>query len=1195
MTGPLVAPIDDQATRALAQDEFSKPLIVEAGAGTGKTALLVARVAAWCIGAGWERHLDPESAPEKCAGRVIEGVVAITFTEAAAAEMAHRIGEALSGLARGENPVGWISGKALEGLDDDEVAVRATALCGEIHRLSVTTIHSFCQRVLAAHPFEVGLHPHFEIDADGSVLEALVDEVVEEALRELDQSPSRGDWERLAVRDVGPARVAEALRLLVEAGAQPGDFEREPFDEATAMAVAGELSTDLADFFAVEDGRLVTVARNAAAEKARAALQTLADELDRLQDRVAFLDLLEAVTVIEDAHLKRFGEWSRKKFTQGERGALGDATDEVAVISGRLANRLKPLLGLDIEGFAAARRVLALLLTEIEYRRRTRGIATFSDLLSSTALLFEGHDEICRAERRRMDQLLVDEFQDTDDVQCRIVARLALDGPEDERPGLFVVGDPKQSIYAWRSADLAAYDAFVDGLLARGGVRGPLTRNFRSVRPILDEVERVVAPVMHREPGFQPSFEALEATGELVSSPGFNHLPWSAVEHWVTWPRGEDGVPSPIKAGVQAITELEARAIAVDIRRLHDEAGVRFGDIAVLLRATTKQGEILEAFREMGVPFDVAREREYFQQREIIEAAALVRTVLEPADALALLTVIRSDSVGVPDVALAPLWDAGLPGVVSRLGGDDDAVPGEVREVIRAASAETEEGPGSDLVPHWPNALVGALENLAELRRSMRDDPPDDFVEKMRTLWLAEVSAGARHLGRFRQSRLDSFYAGLEQTLRRSAGGSAELARFLRRAVEEGREAPSVSEPDREADAVHVMTIYGAKGLDFEHVYLAQIHKTTGGFGSSSAVLRRFEGAAELSLFGWSTPNFVRAEDRRELQAGAERVRLLYVAMTRAKRRLVVSGGWAAPGEIVDPLSASNLADLIAHRGDPEVIGDLIERGVHREAGTDPCVSWVIPVLDDLQGVAGAPLEGGGLRIDEDEIVEADAVAIATARRAAGERMAGRWTSPASDAAHRSAPWMETEVEEETANLRSSGGRSAAAAVGTAVHNLLENLNLESELAGQVAEMGRAAIDDAVAGLDPGSVQLASERLGKLLIDLTGSESLRRLQELAPAVIARELPVFLRPSDTSGTSVVSGAVDLVYGDPDDGRLVVADYKTDRVEGDDITRRVEKYRPQLEIYADALEEALDLDHRPHTELWFLHPDRIVRLS
>ena len=259
MNDPLTRAERDRATRAIAQDEFRTPLIIEAGAGTGKTALLVARVAAWCLGAGWERHAGNDRGREAVARKVIEGVAAIIFTDAAAAEMASRIGEALNGLAAGETPVGWIPGNLVENLGAEESAARAGALCGEVHRFRVTTIHAFCQRVLAAHPFEAGLHPRFEIDADLTALEALVDEVVLDALRELEQSPQRDLWERLAVKGVGPAKVAAALLALVESGARPADLARDPFDPAVAGAGVGAFRTDLAELLSVDGGRLAQV------------------------------------------------------------------------------------------------------------------------------------------------------------------------------------------------------------------------------------------------------------------------------------------------------------------------------------------------------------------------------------------------------------------------------------------------------------------------------------------------------------------------------------------------------------------------------------------------------------------------------------------------------------------------------------------------------------------------------------------------------------------------------------------------------------------------------------------------------------------------------------------------------------------------------------------------------------------------
>lgn len=1188
----------DQATRAVAQDEFRTPLIIEAGAGTGKTALLVARVAAWCVGAGWELRKGSDEGMEAVARKVIEGVTAITFTEAAAAEMATRIGETLNGLAMGESPVGWIPGALIRELGDDETAARAAALCGEVHRLKVTTIHAFCQRVLAAHPFEVDLHPRFEIDADQTMLEALVDEVVLEALRELDRSPQRALWEQLAVDGVGPAKVAEALLILVESGAHPRDLERDPFDAATTDALIAGFRSDLGVLLDVDRRRLAEVKSLKVAGRTIEVLTSVAQRLDAGGPESSSTDLADAAAMLASATRTKIREWSRFDFKKGELKCLGEDVEAMAAAAGRLLTWLESLKGLDPHAFGIARELLLHLFGEVERRRGVRGIATYGDLLSKTARLFDEHESICAAERRGMDQLLVDEFQDTDDVQCRIVRRLALEGPEGECPGLFVVGDPKQSIYSWRSADLAAYDAFVDEIEARGGEKHPLTNNFRSVKPILDEVERVVEPVMEREHGFQPAFEALDATGSNVTSPGFDHQPWSAVEHWICWCPDEDGVLEAKGQKRSEMTALEGWAIAADIRRLHDEAKVAFGDVAVLLRATTAQRDLLEAFRELDVPFEVAREREFFRQREIIEAAALVRAIIEPADALALLTVVRSDAVGVPDAALAPLWDAGLPSAAAALDGEDTTALDRIRRLVIQVAGPVGDEPGVELLPAWPQVLIEAMGSLAELRWSMREDPPDVFVERLRTLWLAEVSAGARHLGRFRQGRLDGFFTDLEATLSRGRDGTAELARFLRRSVGEGRESPSASEPDRESDAVHVMTIYGAKGLDFEHVYLAQIHKKTGSFGVPAAVLRRVGGVAELQLFGWPSPGFGAAEQRRQLQARAEQVRLLYVAMTRAKQRLVVSGGWNAPGREIDPLDADTMAALVARRGDPEVIGSLLERELDREADREPGVTWVIPALgedprsdgcDDLEQRSSKSFDPASPKI-----AAVDSSVIGEARRFAAERMQAKWSQAASDAAHRSRARRETEVDEEASSLQAPVRRGAAAAVGTSIHHLLETLDLGNDLTSQVEERQSAVIDDAVKDLDSDAAREATVRLEAMLDRLGESACMARLAELGPLVAARELEVFLKPTGDDGTSVISGAIDLVYTDPGDGRLVVADYKTDAVETEsEIAERVERYRPQLETYARALKQALGLDHTPHTELWFLHPDRIVR--
>ena len=211
----------DAEARRRSQTSFDRPLVLEAGAGTGKTATLVARIVAWCLGPGWRRAASELAAQqqrsgkgeaagaERVAARVLDGVVAITFTEAAAAEMASRVAQALAEVERGGLPKGLLP-EALAGADGDE-RPRAAALLVALDHLVVATIHAFCRRLLADAPLEAGLHPSFAVDADGRVLEEVAKETVEAAFRAALGRPEEGPLVALAVRGFGPAELAAAL------------------------------------------------------------------------------------------------------------------------------------------------------------------------------------------------------------------------------------------------------------------------------------------------------------------------------------------------------------------------------------------------------------------------------------------------------------------------------------------------------------------------------------------------------------------------------------------------------------------------------------------------------------------------------------------------------------------------------------------------------------------------------------------------------------------------------------------------------------------------------------------------------------------------------------------------------------------------------------------------------------------------
>ncbi|MFI5167857.1 MAG: UvrD-helicase domain-containing protein [Thermoanaerobaculales bacterium] len=1201
----------DQAAREAAQRVFDRPLIIEAGAGTGKTATLVARILAWCLGPGWERAAgelaaeDRRGKPEppgmeRVASAVLDGVVAITFTEAAAAEMATRVGEALAGVHKGVVPEGFA---AAPGVDAEVEGVRAGALLVALDHLTVSTIHAFCRRLLAASPLEAGLHPAFTVDADGAELAAVVDEVVERQQREA--FAVEPDAHLLALAEAGRdlQEVAETVVRLATRGFSETALERDPFTTEAMTALGGELLAAIAEFTAAGGDRLrlargtrkpteVLDALAATAVEAHGLDPTALESLDRL------CDWLRA-TWIDTGLLKRLREWSKAKFGPREVDALGEVADAVAKVTGSLERRLRALCDLQPVLLDHARRVVAPLLAAARRELRERGIESFDDLLRDARDLLVGHREVAARVRRGIRQLLVDEFQDTDRLQCEILRVLALAGDE-SRPCLFLVGDPKQSIFGWRDADLGAYEAFVAQVRDAGGEKHLLSVSFRSVPAILGEVSRCVRPVMAEEAGVQPGFQPLLPSVQNEGKVGFDRGRWGPVEMWVAWDDAGNGNDGSTRAG--DATAIEAAALAADLRALHDEAGVPWREVGVLLRTSSDLDEYLQALREADVPYLVERDRSYYQRREVIDAVALVRAILDPADHLALVAWLRSAAVGVPDAAWIPLWSRGFPALVTALARPDAAQLEEVQAVVEnVCTALPSDSPGLDRIAGWEHNLIAAVWHLAALREAFEREPAAPFVERVRRLTLIEATEAARTLGAFRVANLERFFRELLAAIEASAGDPRAVLRALREATAERREAEEARPRGTVEDAVRVMTLHKAKGLDFDHVYLMQTHKTTEGHRRVASEAREMDGRIEYTLLGAPTPGWAAVEERRERIAEAERVRTLYVALTRAKQRLVVSGNWHGQHD-----GGSHVQLLYQREGGAPDREELVGLRARARAGATSFVDdlgarWVFPALRGAEPAAArGPRDTAWLPSAAE--IAAQAARLASLRADAEVRMERPFSAPASAEAHRllrlelAAERLGGGEEEGEPRLNRHDGRIAMA-VGAAVHRALEMLELGTDLDAALGrERGRLAFTLAeVLGEEERGEAL--ERAGAVLDRLRGSTILARLGEIAPGVVARELPVLLAASDDRDAPVgfVAGAIDLVYRDPLDGGLVIADYKTDEVSGEaEIAARAAVYAPQGAAYRRALQQALGLATPPRFELWFLRADRIVGL-
>jgi ATP-dependent exoDNAse (exonuclease V) beta subunit len=401
---------------------------------------------------------------------------------------------------------------------------------------------------------------------------------------------------------------------------------------------------------------------------------------------------------------------------------------------------------------------------------------------------------------------------------------------------------------------------------------------------------------------------------------------------------------------------------------------------------------------------------------------------------------------------------------------------------------------------------------------------------------------------------------------------------------------------------VQIMTIHGAKGLGFDHVYVMQLHKSPPTRrGEVLAEAGEVDGRLEYQLFGAPTLDFEAIERKQREVEEAERVRTLYVAMTRARERLVLSG--LRPEVARGGAKASHM-ELLTHRERWPALGELASEllGSDLPGRVDLAETrWLVPALAHAeaeaprQAVAAAPLCDPEAVADAARVLAklrdtATAHASRPFRAAASEEskdareeLAFRWHGDVLPASEIASP--EPSSSPRPADL--------ARHVGTAIHRALESMDLAADPAVEMPRQ-RAKLERILTPLLPPDALVRARRDAEALLDrLAGGQLIARLRALETRIVARELPVLLPPAEDAGpVGFVAGAVDLVYRDPETDALVVADYKTDAVETQpEIDARATRYEAQGRAYVRAVREALALPYDPRFELWFLCADRI----
>jgi ATP-dependent helicase/nuclease subunit A len=1110
-----VQPLPDASERQRAAGEFDTNLVVLAGAGTGKTSLLVERLLT-AVGSG----------------RVeITQIAAITFTEKAAGEMRQRLAEGLEtlrGLARGEHAEDTDSDadRAFQRLlgepdaDAPRIARNALVALEQLDRATVLTIHAFCAELLRRYPLQAGVEPGFTVDT-GENEERLAEPAWDEFItRELGlKAPRPALWQRLlADFEVEDLRNV-ALGL---AGFHvPAQLLEPPFVAPSSAllfsAKAGALLERVDDLLKRAHG--MTPRTTAFFVEAGRALRALIDQgLEEFKSCVAAAD--ELASRVEG-----------KNSPKANKKLEGVAADQLERLAKQTLRFVRQLTLTDDDAVLQLLEAMAPFARGFRERLLAHGFVTFDALLALARDLLRDHPEVRRDLKRRYKMLLVDEFQDTDPLQYEIVLFLA--EPEDESAvdpystpleggRLFIVGDAKQSVYRFRGADFAAYRAAIDRVSQTGGQQLKLTGNFRSVPGLLESVNRLFnsGDGDWRASDYQPEYVPIEAVRSLdVRGPN--------VEVWT--------VELPADAAADQRREAEGRVLAQEIERLVEERAHGYKEISILLRAFTQLPRYVRPLRERGIPFIVDGGKEFMKRPEVAQLLAVLRTLSQPADQAALLAFLRSPAGGVPDTELAEFaasegcWNWRTEVDESRFG-----------------------------------SIADRFQTLRNLAREISDLPADAAVRRVveATLLLplnAVAFEGAQRVA----------------NLRKLAAVAGELARDGKLSLEEvvdalgeGRlsdfEADSPLADDA-ADAVRISTIHKMKGLENRVVFLPDLARQDHAGRRERVVIsvaRLPDGGRALALKAGDVANstsvWKEEEDRNHEEA--EEVRVLYVAMTRARQRLVVIAGPSRrPSRSIDALRAWGYSvDHPPADGAKLADGLVLHRLVRPEAS-----------------VRAAPDE---LPASVEPAVEAYTSAVDSMKAAAMPLF--RAPSGLSDEG-------ETGLrphERESALRPVDGGRDLGKAVGLLLHRWLEQWDGQEghELRDTFRALARSVA--AATGVDVRALELEGHEIRDSFLGGPLAHRFRAVHH-----VGRELPILLRDADCA---IYRGSIDLVYTD-EAGDLVVADFKTDR-QTDEAALR-ERYREQLRVYATAVQHASDLLFLPRAELWSLRTGQLIRID
>ncbi len=1086
-----LAPFDLTLDQHQAATELERDVLLTAGAGTGKTRTLVARYV----------HLLARGLNER-------QIVAVTFTEKAAREMRNRIRGSVSDLAvaaEGEERLRWL-----------EIESRMDAA-------RIGTMHSLCAEVLRSHPAEARIDPGFVVVDEGLGL-TFKAQAVAEALAWAAGDPEAVQLFRAFSTRQLAAVLSRLLQSRLETAELLGGDSAENLNRTLLAAVEsfvrlGRVVGGIEMLRKLADGGEMEVDAGPSLAPRAARLLKLWVELEVTLNAGDLMGTCGVLFTIRREALQKVGG-SAKSRARAVIHTLQDLYDEHlnTWIGGANAKDSPPAPETDAIWAEQLQRLKTLFDRALfAYRRALDAhlALDFDDLEAGALALLETADVGDRW-RGRLEAVLVDEFQDTNQRQRRIIDALVGD-----RSGcLFAVGDARQSIYRFRGADVRVFRRKRQEVQAGGGLATEIELNFRAHAPLLSALDDVVGPLMGREDSvalYQVPYTTLTADRAEPSGSGAGpHLEIVLG----TGQGAEQGRAAAARALADRLVELQGSGVIRD-----------WGEVALLFRASAGFEAYESALEAAGIPFVTVAGRGFYDRPEIRDLVNTLRAIADPSDDLALAGFLRSPAVGLSDPGLYRLRVSG-----------GETLP------LQAALAKAEQL----LEPHDLAPARRAQATLDELHPLAERLPVAELISRLvgRLDWRAVLASSHARLWR----NLDKLVDDAQASALVNVGAFLEYLSVLREAGAREGEAPA-----GEGGALQLMTIHKAKGLEFGLVVLADASRSSPRRAQPVYLMEEVGAAAAMDLLVGEPTAYRLARALDAEQSQAEEDRLLYVAATRARERLIVSG---------------HLSQT---------------RGAWSTAG------WMERILELMDMDPKALAEGVGqevlVKLPGGQLLRAWTAPDSERRRWAQAGSFTAWPDSSEPPLYRvvSIPPKEEidldldEEPERTWRATGSGRRAPAAAVGRIVHAAIQRSAMPGS-AGYDRFMENEAFR---AGLvDPRQRQVAvaesTEMLGRLAAHALWEE-IRAAQGAQ-----REVP--FTAFDPAG-QVQSGQIDLLWRAERGWKIV--DFKTDKLQGEaDLAAAVERHRKQVERYVRSAASILGV--APQGMLCFLDADGEVHL-